>query len=105
MFLQDDLEDCRQRQQATEEVGDATIAGPSPPLPSPLALGVQMSGSKGAIDMFGNMVQPVALEQVKCPNCGRTLAAGRFAPHLDKCMMGRGRQASRGVKRFYDGDT
>eukprot|EP00890_Picochlorum_soloecismus_P004798 jgi/Picsp_1/5319/NSC_02680-R1_ataxin-7-like protein 3 len=57
-------------------------------------LGVQMSGSKGAVDMFGNSIQPVALEQVGCPVCGRKIAAGRFAPHLEKCIGG-GRQASR----------
>jgi SAGA-associated factor 11 len=57
-------------------------------------LGVQMSGSKGAVDMFGNVIQPVALEQVGCPVCGRKIAAGRFAPHLEKCIGG-GRQASR----------
>ena len=68
------------------------------PLPSPLVLGVQMGGSKGAVDMFGNHVQPIALEQVCCPNCGRNVAAGRFAPHLDKCMHG-GRQASRAAAR------
>lgn len=57
-------------------------------------LGIQMSGSKGAVDMFGNMIQPVALDQVSCPNCGRKIASGRFAPHLEKCMGG-GRLAAR----------
>jgi len=61
---------------------------------TPNMLGVQMNGSKGAVDMFGNSIQPVALEQVDCPNCDRKIAAGRFAPHLEKCMGG-GRQASR----------
>ena len=70
---------------------------------TPNHLGVQMSGSKGAVDMFGNMIQPVALDQVKCPNCNRTIAAGRFAPHLDKCMSG-GRQAGRAANaRLHDG--
>lgn len=45
-------------------------------------------------DVFGNTVPPVALDQVACPNCNRKIAAGRFAPHLDKCM-GRARAASR----------
>lgn len=60
-------------------------------------LGIQMSGSKGAVDMFGNMIQPVALDQVSCPNCGRKISSGRFAPHLEKCMGG-GRLAGRSSK-------
>lgn len=66
-------------------------------------LGVQMSGSKGAVDMFGNMIQPVALEQVTCPSCTRKVSSGRFALHLEKCMGG-GRQGSRGstVKYWED---
>jgi hypothetical protein len=28
-------------------------------------------------------------------NCGAQVAANRFAPHLDKCMLGKGRAASR----------
>ena len=36
--------------------------------------------------------------QVSCPNCNRKVAAGRFAPHLEKCM-GRGRQASRAANK------
>jgi hypothetical protein len=46
------------------------------------------------IDVFGNIIQPIALDPVICPNCTRKIAAGRFAPHLDKCT-GRGRLASR----------
>jgi hypothetical protein len=60
-------------------------------------LGIQMSGSKGAVDMFGNMIQPVALDQVDCPNCDRKISSGRFAPHLEKCMGG-GRLAGRASK-------
>lgn len=36
--------------------------------------------------------------QVACPSCNRKVAAGRFAPHLEKCM-GRGRQASRNANK------
>jgi len=46
------------------------------------------------VDVFGNIIQPIALDPVICPNCTRKIAAGRFAPHLDKCT-GRGRLASR----------
>lgn len=44
-------------------------------------------------DVFGQ--QPVKKQQeCVCPNCSRTLAANRFAPHLEKCM-GMGRNSSR----------
>ena len=37
--------------------------------------------------------------QIECPNCSsRTLAASRFAPHLEKCM-GMGRNSSRVASR------
>ncbi|PRW56727.1 SAGA-associated factor 11 [Chlorella sorokiniana] len=62
-----------------------------PPLPPPVAKG-------SMIDVFGNVVPPIALDQVACPSCGRKVAAGRFAPHLEKCM-GRGRQASRNANK------
>ena len=41
-----------------------------------------------------------------CPNCGRNIAAIRFAPHLEKCM-GMGRSSSRIATRriaSYNGD-
>jgi len=45
------------------------------------------------VDVFGQ--QPVKKQQdCICPNCSRTLAANRFAPHLEKCM-GMGRNSSR----------
>ena len=36
--------------------------------------------------------------ECKCPNCNRTIAAIRFAPHLEKCM-GLGRSSSRMATR------
>jgi hypothetical protein len=36
--------------------------------------------------------------ECKCPNCNRTIAAIRFAPHLEKCM-GLGRSSSRMASR------
>ena len=51
-------------------------------------LGVQCRGSKGAVDMYGNEIPAVATELVGCPHCGRRVGAGRFAPHLEKCMGG-----------------
>jgi len=45
------------------------------------------------MDVFGQL--PVKKQQdCVCPNCSRTLAANRFAPHLEKCM-GMGRNSSR----------
>ncbi|KAL4532368.1 hypothetical protein Ndes2437B_g02775 [Nannochloris sp. 'desiccata'] len=89
----DDLHDIRARQHAAalqqeeHQTGQNAAAATTPALPSPfISLGVQMSGSKGAVDMFGNQVQPIALDQVSCPVCRRQVAAGRFAPHLEKCM-------------------
>ncbi|WJX66534.1 SAGA-associated factor [Trifolium repens] len=35
-------------------------------------------------------------------NCGRSIAAGRFAPHLEKCM-GKGRKARLKVTRSSSG--
>lgn len=79
----DDLSDVKQQ---------ASGSFAPPPLPHPTPSG------KGLVDVFGNQVPPIALDQVLCPNCGRKVAAGRFAPHLEKCM-GRGRQASRTAQR------
>ncbi|XP_057293599.1 ataxin-7-like protein 3 isoform X1 [Hydractinia symbiolongicarpus] len=48
---------------------------------------------QAGLDVFGQ--QPVKKQQeCVCPNCSRTLAANRFAPHLEKCM-GMGRNSSR----------
>ncbi|KAL5229732.1 hypothetical protein ABZP36_028508 [Zizania latifolia] len=49
-------------------------------------------GNKGTVDVFGQVHPAVAADVVECMNCGRPVAAGRFAPHLEKCM-GKGRKA------------
>jgi hypothetical protein len=103
---QDDLKDViaasLEEKRQMEEDDDGSGSGAATPLPSPtltaLPLGVQMGGSKGGKDMYGNHIPPIALDQVECPSCGRQVAAGRFAPHLEKCM-GLGRQASRNAAR------
>ncbi|KAJ4805048.1 SAGA-associated factor 11 [Rhynchospora pubera] len=48
--------------------------------------------SKHGVDIFGNSHPAVASETFECMNCGRPIVAGRFAPHLEKCM-GKGRNA------------
>jgi hypothetical protein len=83
------------KRQGSQGHGTAGTAGTAP---TPTLLGVQMAGSKGAVDMFGNHIPAIALDQVACPICRRHVASGRFAPHLEKCM-GKGRQASRAAAR------
>lgn len=48
-------------------------------------------------DIFNNASSKEANECI-CPNCGRTLGALRFAPHLEKCV-GMGRSSSRIASR------
>jgi hypothetical protein len=47
--------------------------------PSVLPPAAPTLGSKGQVDVFGNQVPPIALDQVACPNCSRKVAAGRCA--------------------------
>ena len=49
------------------------------------------------LDVFGQVPTKKQFECV-CPNCNRTIAASRFAPHLEKCM-GMGRNSSRIASR------
>ncbi|XP_010483457.1 PREDICTED: SAGA-associated factor 11 homolog isoform X1 [Camelina sativa] len=50
------------------------------------------TNTKFVVDIFGQTHPPVASEVFNCMNCGRQIVAGRFAPHLEKCM-GKGRKA------------
>ncbi|XP_061357685.1 SAGA-associated factor 11 isoform X2 [Gastrolobium bilobum] len=50
------------------------------------------ANAKYVVDIFGQTHPPVANEFFDCMNCGRSIMAGRFAPHLEKCM-GKGRKA------------
>lgn len=76
------------------------VAPPTPPLPA--ASGPEPAATAGAgkatVDVFGQSHPPVATDQIVCAHCGRPLAAGRYAPHLEKCI-GKGRAASRGAQR------
>ncbi|KAJ8452046.1 hypothetical protein Cgig2_016627 [Carnegiea gigantea] len=56
------------------------------------------SNGKYTVDIFGQTHPTVANEIFECMNCGRSIAAGRFAPHLEKCM-GKGRKARLKVTR------
>lgn len=42
--------------------------------------------SKSMVDIFGQTHPAIAGEIFDCMNCGRPIVAGRFAPHLEKCM-------------------
>lgn len=48
------------------------------------------NNSKHTVDIFGQTHPAIAGEIFNCMNCGRPIVAGRFAPHLEKCM-GKGR--------------
>ncbi|KAM0953649.1 putative SAGA complex, Sgf11 subunit protein [Dioscorea sansibarensis] len=55
-------------------------------------------GCKYVVDIFGQTHPAVADEIFECMNCGRPIMAGRFAPHLEKCM-GKGRKARQRTTR------
>nr|XP_027196079.1 ataxin-7-like protein 3 [Dermatophagoides pteronyssinus] len=46
------------------------------------------------LDIFGHSVNGIKKLECVCPNCSRTCAAFRLAPHLEKCL-GMGRNSSR----------
>ncbi|XP_059488177.1 ataxin-7-like protein 3 isoform X2 [Neocloeon triangulifer] len=50
------------------------------------------------LDVFGQAALKNKQHECICPSCNRTLAASRFAPHLEKCM-GMGRNSSRIASR------
>lgn len=56
------------------------------------------ANSKNVVDIFGQTHPAIASEIFDCMNCGRPIVAGRFAPHLEKCM-GKGRKARQKTTR------
>ena len=50
------------------------------------------------LDVFGQVPYIKKQYECVCPSCQRSLAASRFAPHLEKCM-GMGRTSSRIASR------
>ncbi|XP_065353085.1 ataxin-7-like protein 3 isoform X2 [Cloeon dipterum] len=50
------------------------------------------------MDVFGQVAMKNKQHECVCPSCNRSLAASRFAPHLEKCM-GMGRNSSRIASR------
>ncbi|GAA0169619.1 hypothetical protein LIER_24065 [Lithospermum erythrorhizon] len=76
--LDDEEEELRLSAEAQARVADPSNSGET--------------SSKYVVDIFGQTHPPVASEIFECMNCGRSIMAGRFAPHLEKCM-GKGRKA------------
>lgn len=58
----------------------------------------QVTGSVPVVDIFGQGLNAKKVVDCICPQCKRTLAATRLAPHLEKCM-GMGRNSSRIASR------
>ncbi|XP_026772262.2 ataxin-7-like protein 3 isoform X1 [Pangasianodon hypophthalmus] len=50
------------------------------------------------LDIFGQVYNQWKNKECVCPNCSRSIAASRFAPHLEKCL-GMGRNSSRIASR------
>lgn len=91
-----------------EGVNESDPAAISIPLRNLLALEAQTSerclsqmdeiteGSAGS-DIFGNHTKNMG-ETLTCTNCGTQVTANRFAPHLEKCMLGKGRASARAAR-------
>ncbi|KMZ67060.1 SAGA-associated factor 11 [Zostera marina] len=77
--LEEEEAEMKLSEEARERVADRTNLAES-------------NNNKYVIDIFGNTHPTVANDTFKCMNCDRLIAAGRFAPHLEKCM-GKGRKA------------
>ena len=51
-----------------------------------------------SVDAFGWAPPALCTDELACPHCGRTVAACRFAPHVEKCL-GKGRNAQRAATK------
>ena len=58
------------------------------------ALAAGIAAGAGA-DVFGNRPKQPSAETIVCTNCGTALSTNRFAPHLERCMLGKGRASAR----------
>ncbi|KAM6957640.1 ataxin-7-like protein 3 [Aplochiton taeniatus] len=56
------------------------------------------------VDIFGQVYNQWKNKECVCPNCNRSIAASRFAPHLEKCL-GMGRNSSRIANRRIASNT
>ncbi|KAK1286709.1 hypothetical protein QJS10_CPB20g00257 [Acorus calamus] len=76
--LEEEDEELRLSAQARTRVADPSNSGET--------------NGRHVVDIFGQTHPAIANEIFDCMNCGRSIMAGRFAPHLEKCM-GKGRKA------------
>ncbi|GLU02563.1 hypothetical protein SLE2022_198090 [Rubroshorea leprosula] len=76
--LDEEEEELRLSAEARARVADPSYSGET--------------NGKYVVDIFGQTHPSVATEIFECMNCGRSVMAGKFAPHLEKCM-GKGRKA------------
>ena len=54
---------------------------------------VRKSSTAQGLDVFGNRPKEKAnAETIVCTNCAIQLSASRFAPHLERCLLGKGRK-------------
>jgi hypothetical protein len=58
-----------------------TVQPEVPPRPVPAP-----PGTRGPVDVFGQTHPAVATDKVTCQSCGRQVTAGKFSPHLEKCL-------------------
>ncbi len=66
-------EEAQMSAHARATVGDVDIGGSE-------------TGGKYTFDVFGLSHPTIAQDIFDCMNCGHPIVAGRFAPHLEKCM-------------------
>ena len=48
-------------------------------------------------DVFGNRPKQTS-DTIVCTNCATQVSANRYAPHLERCMLGRGRASARAAR-------
>ncbi len=54
----------------------------------------RLTGGAKDVDIFGNRPR-ASPDLLICTNCGNQIASNRFAPHLEKCLLGKGRASAR----------
>lgn len=69
------------------------------PVDTPFFLSTEIVDQPG-LDIFGQVYNQWKNKECVCPNCSRSIAASRFAPHLEKCL-GMGRNSSRIANRRW----
>lgn len=73
---------------------DSAIVAYPRPQTLPLLREMETTVSGRQLDIYGQLHGSSATQVFPCPICGRQVSAGRFAPHLEKCMLGNSRKAA-----------